>query len=729
MNKMMKKQRYALRKLTGGLVSVAVATVMGVAISGQVQAAEFAVDETILVEALEDQEAAPVEENKQTTPRETTEAMPDQQPVDEQKIYEIGPDKVVASTKKPEVAPVQLSNKPDRIAMAMTEDPAHSMNWNYFTKDALDDAGVWVSENENLTDAQFFPAHSFPVSSYFHEKTKDGYLIFKREDKETGKNYYYTDAGIRSDNQAWTDSKGKPATVAYEIIWETANQVTARNLKPGTRYFYQLGSKALGKLSPIGQFKTAATGAKPFTFIHVTDSQNAWWNENVRNEAAFGADTLAHAKAAAEALYGESAFILHTGDFIQTSKENNEDEYKSIFNLSQGTMLDQPFTFIAGNHDENTDPAYGGSVTDDREFIEHTNAPITNEAVDGGSYYSFDYQGVHIAVLNTNDSDKASTDDNPTLASIGEAQFAWLEKDLAAASKRGVNYLILAYHKPLYSASYHALSDDDVRAARDRLAKLTDKYQVDVVLSGHDHSLAITKPLQFDEASFVNAKVADFHILGEDADGEPIIQSPGTFYLNPNTIGTKAYADIYNWGLKKIWQVEEQLSPQGKYPLTQAQLDEYRKLFFKMEQPNSSKKYQKDHSNYRDASIQNFYLVNVTPAGIKVHLYQVAGDLAKGEKREMTRLMGFTIANRQATAADFLSTEEEPAQKPKPSLPDAEAHTPPVGAAASPMLAPSRPQDQTLPQTGAYSTFGLGLVVGLTGLSLLGLAARQKKED
>ena len=696
MEKLVKKgQRYALRKLSIGVVSVAVATIVAGLAQTNVAAAEFAVDEERLVNELNGEETvAAAEEDTLTTvdslaAEEETEDL--EEAVDtsvragaederadaeadtpEEKKFAIGDEEVTATTKKPEVAPVELSNKPDRIAMAMTKDPAHSMNFSYFTKEQLEDAGVWVSEREDMQDAVFHQAHSYEVVSYFHEKTKDGHLIFNFEDPDTGQMYYYTDEGISSDNKAWTDGK-QPGWVNYHRVLETTNHVTVKDLKPGTKYFYRVGSQKNNLQSRIGQFTTAKEGEAPFSFIHVTDSQNAWWNENVRDEAAFGANTLAEAQKVAQEKFGGAAFTLHTGDLIETGWEQNEDEYKSIFNLSQDTMLNNPFTFVAGNHDENTSAWFEGSLTHDYEFIDHTNAPITNNAVDGGSYYSYDYQGVHMVVLNTNDSDQASTDDTPTLAAIGEEQFAWLEKDLADARKRGVNYIMLAYHKPLYSASYHALQDADVRAARDRLAKLTDKYKVDVVLSGHDHTLAITKPLQYDEDSFVNAKVADYKIVGEDKDGEPIIKSDGSFYLNPNTIGAKAYADIYNWSLEKLWKVEKKLAPDGKYPLTQAQLDEYRDLFLKMDQPNHSDKFEKSHSNYRDASIQNFYILNVTKEGIKVNLYQTSGDLAKGEERVTKRLMGFTIANRNtAVSEETPGTDKPETEKPEGEKPETE---------------------------------------------------------
>ena len=62
--------------------------------------------------------------------------------------------------------------------------------------------------------------------------------------------------------------------------------------------------------------------------MQYTDTQNAFWNENVRNEAMFGADTLKNAIKTA----GEPSFALHTGDFVETAEV--EDEWKDLYKQS-----------------------------------------------------------------------------------------------------------------------------------------------------------------------------------------------------------------------------------------------------------------------------------------------------------------------------------------------------------------------------------------------------------
>lgn len=126
-------------------------------------------------------------------------------------------------------------------------------------------------------------------------------------------------------------------------------------------------------------------------------------NEHVRNEAAFGADTLKNAIKTA----GNPNFVLHTGDFVETAQV--EDEWKDLYEKSRPSFMSRPVVAAAGNHDE-----YALNEDDDKllgAFNDHVNVPEENHAVNGGSYYSFDYNGAHMVVANTNDNKKSK--DNP----------------------------------------------------------------------------------------------------------------------------------------------------------------------------------------------------------------------------------------------------------------------------------------------------------------------------
>lgn len=91
-----------------------------------------------------------------------------------------------------------------------------------------------------------------------------------------------------------------------------------------------------------------------------------------------------------------------------------------------------PVAATAGNHDEHAfnedDPKLLG------QFNQHVNVPKANNAVNGGSYYSFDYNGAHMVVANTNDNKKSK--DNPDEKAIGKQQMAWIKNDIKQARKK-----------------------------------------------------------------------------------------------------------------------------------------------------------------------------------------------------------------------------------------------------------------------------------------------------
>src|SRR5699024_12491867 len=95
-----------------------------------------------------------------------------------------------------------------------------------------------------------------------------------------------------------------------------------------------------------------------------------------------------------------------------------------------------PYTPLFRSLDWNDDPVTG-------KFNEHFNVPVTNDAVDGGSYYSFDYNGVHFVTLNTNDNKES--DDNPNGGAIGKEQMEWIKADIEQARANGAKCVVLNY--------------------------------------------------------------------------------------------------------------------------------------------------------------------------------------------------------------------------------------------------------------------------------------------
>ncbi len=538
---------------------------------------------------------------------------------------------------KPEAAEVEVNNVPNRIITTINGDTQTQMGFNWYTTNQFDDAKVWVSTAEDLSDALVFEAENTEVTNRYAERTEDGFYIYADVEKdeegnpvedENGEpvvNGYYTD-----ENQSGPEWTSGDAVGSLDLIdvTEYSYKALATELEPNTTYYYEVGSET-GEKSEIGTFNTAGEAGDEFTFVQYTDTQNAYWNENVQNEAAYGADTLEQALEVSEA-----DFVLHTGDVVETAEV--EDEWVDIFSQSQESWMQQPLAVAPGNHDEYA-LEYGDTQLIEK-FNEHINVPVTNDQVNGGSYYSFDYNGVHFVVANTNDNKES--EDNPEGKAIGEEQLAWIEEDIKQAREDGAQWVILTYHKPLYSKSYHSLQDEDVQKVREEFMQMIDELDVDLALQGHDHVVSRTKSLNFvaTEENFSNATIDQAEVVLDENNVEYYKNPSGTVFVLPNTGGTKAYDDIYNKPLEHIHEVRPELNW-----MTQEDVDYYNNLFAYGNQPQKEGVFAHSHSNNRDSTIQNFAVYKVEGNELKVEIYQVFGNLEEDEERAIEKVHEFGI--------------------------------------------------------------------------------------
>lgn len=545
----------------------------------------------------------------------------------------------VLSNDKPAVAEVPVNNMPNRIITTINGDTRSGMAFNWYTTDLFEDAKVWVSKSGNFDDTLEFAAEASEVTSSYGERDENGNYIFGevKEDKEgepvedeNGEpviNGYYTDR--QAHGAEWMS--GDYGHIELTDVTEYSYKAQAADLEPNSTYSYKVGSES-GEVSEIGTFKTSGESGDPFKFVHYTDTQNAFWNENVRNEASFGANTLMNALETA----GDADFVLHTGDVVETAEV--EDEWVDLFGQSQPYFMQAAMAVASGNHDE-----YALNYDDEpltEKFNEHVNVPAANDEIDGGSYYSFDYNGVHFVTLNTNDNKES--EDNPEGKAIGEEQMQWIREDVEAARDNGAEWIVLNYHKPLYSKSYHSLQDEDVQKVREELTALIDELDIDLALQGHDHVISRTHSLTHvpTEENFSNAEVEDVETFVGDNGVEYMEDPDGTVYVLPNTGGTKEYDDVYSKGLDHLHEVRPDLNW-----MTQEDMDHYNSLFGFGGQPQDTEAFEESHSNNRDSSTQNFAIYEVEDDEMIVSMYQLSGDFMLGEERNVELVDQFGIQN------------------------------------------------------------------------------------
>ena len=244
--------------------------------------------------------------------------------------------------------------------------------------------------------------------------------------------------------------------------------VTFTNLTPATAYCYRVGDGA--NWSEWFQFTTTSDGPEKLQFVYVGDAQNdikSLWSRVIR-------------KAYEDA--PKAAFVLHAGDMI--NRGDADAEWGEWFH-SGGWMFGQvPCLAIPGNHEYySISPKFKGLTPYWRPRFEFPeNGPMGLEE----TVFYIDVQGVRIIGLNSNEEPKL--------------QAVWLESVLKNNPNR---WTIVTHHHPIHSTS----KGRDNEHLRHAWQPLYDKYHVDLVLQGHDHSYGRTGPIvyerDFDQAAAV----------------------------------------------------------------------------------------------------------------------------------------------------------------------------------------------------------------------------------
>lgn len=561
----------------------------------------------------------------------------------------IGGETAPVTKQNPAQAEAPVNNTPNRITTNVSKDPATSMMVQWHTTDPDPEARLYVWEDQqDISQAQVIKPEVKAIEDAFHiQTTPQGHYVYAIIwDQEAGEAFtsdkdpwiavdnpdlvdgYYTDEHFSADNLQWLDKGFDNYSLAlpYPAFTETAYKATVTDLKPNTLYHYQVGNLA-GLMSEKSRFRTASKDKSDFSFFHYTDTQNAYSSEHQRSEAAYSASTVQSMLNHPEA--DQVAFALHSGDIV------NDDWNDTEWSLTLDALLPlnnvMPHLYVTGNHDN-------------ENFLDHIHTPNEVEGMTSGAAYSTRYNGVQFIVLNTEQDNESDAKNAPAIL---ENQMAWFEGELKEANRARANgeidWIIVSYHRPLFSSSYHSLEDENVQLIRDDLMKLLDDYDVDLVLNGHDHNLTVTHALKHDGQAFGNAKVAT---PGITQDNTTLFENPeGTVFIIPSTAGTKTYDAIYknqsfDWILEEE-DIDETYRDLFGYEFSQADVDYFRSLLHTEDQPFKSSYYQGGHSNAREGNIQHYGLVKVTGDSLTYYLYEVIGeDLSN---RETNLLHVYTI--------------------------------------------------------------------------------------
>ena len=241
--------------------------------------------------------------------------------------------------------------------------------------------------------------------------------------------------------------KNKDVIVHYHsVIFE--------NLIPETLYAYRVGN---GKIwSEWIHFKTSSNDFKPTEFVYFGDAQNnilSHWSRVIR---------MAYQKAP------NASFAIYAGDLVNYAHMDNE--WAQWFKA--GGFIHSQWTAIpvVGNHE------FGKILRENEQKLSLQWRPQFTLPVEKSldeklheTVYSINYQDILIIVLNSSE--------------MLEQQTAYVEKKLMESDAK---WKIITCHHSVFSPA----PGRDFEYGRKFWKPLFDKYNVDLVLNGHDHTYA-----------------------------------------------------------------------------------------------------------------------------------------------------------------------------------------------------------------------------------------------
>ena len=376
---------------------------------------------------------------------------------------------------------------PDQVSMSLDgEDTAASRQFSWYTATYVKGSDVQIVSAEGISDAEA-AAEAMDAGTGVTQETSSNVEVANK-------------AKVTLNLVLITN---------YEVVQE--NHHTATAAVPAGDFYYRVGSEQDGYWSDPVLVDGDADAGDGYTAIVVADSQGS-------SEADY--EDYEQVLAEAEASTSDEAFALHLGDMVDDGTNENYWSWLMDTDASMGVAT-MP---VAGNHEaRQDDEALANAVA------AHYNVDIPEQDTSTGIYYSFVYGDATYIVLNTNDGDSA----------VGDAQRQWASETAAAAE---TTWKIVVTHKAPYSKGSHQ-GDSDVVALRGWLDSFCAQNDIDLVLSGHDHTYMRTPSLSGGaEAAVTTKTVSD----GAGNSYEAQVNPAGTTFVIPSTSGTKYYDIVEN---------------------------------------------------------------------------------------------------------------------------------------------------------------------------------------
>jgi 3',5'-cyclic AMP phosphodiesterase CpdA len=238
------------------------------------------------------------------------------------------------------------------------------------------------------------------------------------------------------------------------VIQSNQHSLIITDLVPGKKYLYRVGTDK--KWSEWFEFSTPSIIDDEFSFIYFGDPQldiKSQWSRVVRKAYNFDPDC---------------SFMIYGGDIINRAERDIEwDEWFKAGSFIYATV---PQVLTPGNHDYNELEIDSHWNT---QFHQPDNGPKGLE----GSCFFVNYKNLCLISINTAAGGELEDENGYELNS----QKVWLDSVLSVNTKK---WVVLTTHLPFYSPK----QTRDNAHIRKHFQPIIEKYGVDLVLTGHDHS-------------------------------------------------------------------------------------------------------------------------------------------------------------------------------------------------------------------------------------------------
>lgn len=286
-----------------------------------------------------------------------------------------------------------------------------------------------------------------------------------------------------TDSQNLTEYTGTSNTVEASLTQGRQfcyNYVTVTGLQPNTTYYYSVNKS--GVITPVETYRTGSFDNVNILYFgdpQIGASKGQPQGEGMLSEDAGAANTAARNDGfawdrtldIALAQNPNINFAISAGDQVNNTGKAKEEEYAAY--LSASALKSLPVATTIGNHDSlNPDYSY---------HFNNPNPTQMGKTQAGGDYY-YNYGPGLFIVLNTNNYNVAEHEET-----IKQAVNAY----------PNVTWRVVTIHQDIYGSGLDH-SDTDGMILRTQLTPVFDRYDIDVVLQGHDHTYSRSKILYGD---------------------------------------------------------------------------------------------------------------------------------------------------------------------------------------------------------------------------------------